>query len=143
MATVTSDGYGFQGTVQSACRTPRVPTSNSLSNDLRMIIHRASGRCGPSSHAHRERDGGTRNADGVHVLVSRLGVGGSSRNVGIADSLVRDSGELELVGGLQVGIAGGAIDGGEILKIEHESEHPQQLEQFPVPSGPLPGARPI
>ena len=41
-----------------------------------------------------------------HLLVERLGVRGGASNVGIAGSLVRASGELELVGGLEVRIAG-------------------------------------
>jgi hypothetical protein len=57
------------------------------------------------------------------LLVEGLGVGGGGRNVGIASSLVRASGELELVGGLEVGIAGGAVGGGVILEVEKESEH--------------------
>ena len=57
------------------------------------------------------------------LLVEGLGVGGGGRDVGVTGSLVRAGGELELVGSLQVGIAGGAVGGGLILKIEKESEH--------------------
>ena len=57
------------------------------------------------------------------LLVEGLGVGGSAGDVGVAGSLVRAGGELELVGGLEVGIAGGAVGGGVILEIEKESEH--------------------
>ena len=57
------------------------------------------------------------------LLVEGLGVGGGGRDVGVTGSLVRASGELELVGGLEVGIAGGAVGGGVILEIEKESEH--------------------
>mmetsp|Transcript_41680 Transcript_41680/g.87038 ORF Transcript_41680/g.87038 Transcript_41680/m.87038 type:complete len:105 (-) Transcript_41680:93-407(-) len=64
-----------------------------------------------------------RPAIGEHLLVEGLGVGGGGRNVGIAGSLVRAGGELELVGRLQVGIAGGAVGGGVILEVEKESEH--------------------
>jgi hypothetical protein len=49
------------------------------------------------------------------LLVEGLGVGGGDRDVGVTDSLVGSSGELELVGGpvvrlssLEVGVAGGA-----------------------------------
>ena len=59
----------------------------------------------------------------IRLLVEGLGVGGGGRNVGVTGSLVRASGELELVGGLEVGIAGGAVGGGVILEIEKESEH--------------------
>ena len=58
-----------------------------------------------------------------NLLVEGLGVGGGGRDVGVTGSLVRASGELELVGGLEVGIAGGAVGGGVILEIEKESEH--------------------
>jgi hypothetical protein len=37
--------------------------------------------------------------------------------------LVGASGELELVGSLQVGIAGGAVGGGVVLKVEEKGEH--------------------
>jgi hypothetical protein len=57
------------------------------------------------------------------LLVQGLGVGGGGRNVGVTGSLVRASGELELVGGLEVSIAGGAVGGGVILKIEKKGEH--------------------
>ena len=57
------------------------------------------------------------------LLVERLGVGGGGRNVRVTGSLVRASGELELIGGLEVGIAGGAVGGGVILEVEKESEH--------------------
>ncbi len=57
------------------------------------------------------------------LLVQGLGVGGGGRNVGVTGSLVRASGELELVGGLEVSIAGGAVGGGVILKIEQKGEH--------------------
>ena len=57
------------------------------------------------------------------LLVEGLGVGGGGRNVGVTGSLVRAGGELELVGGLEVGIAGGAVGGGVILEVEKESEH--------------------
>ena len=57
------------------------------------------------------------------LLVQGLGVGGSAGNVGVTGSLVRAGGELELVGGLEVGIAGGAVGGGVVTEIEEESEH--------------------
>ena len=57
------------------------------------------------------------------LLVEGLGVGGGGRDVGVTGSLVRAGGELELVGGLEVGIAGGAVGGGVILEVEKESEH--------------------
>ena len=59
----------------------------------------------------------------LHLLVEGLGVGGGGRDVGVTGSLVRAGGELELVGGLEVGIAGGAVGGGVILEVEKESEH--------------------
>ena len=57
------------------------------------------------------------------LLVQGLGVGGSAGNVGIAGSLVGAGGELELVGRLQVGIAGGAVGGSVVTEVEEESEH--------------------
>ncbi len=85
------------------------------------------------------------------LLVEGLGVGGGGRDVGVTGSLqnvstgqeraeqpsvksddlvtrglthlVGASGELELVGSLQVGIAGGAVGGGVILKVEEKGEH--------------------
>ena len=57
------------------------------------------------------------------LLVQGLGVGGGGRNVGVTGSLVRAGGELELVGSLQVGIAGGAVGGGVILEVEKKGEH--------------------
>ena len=65
----------------------------------------------------------TRHNRSIRLLVEGLGVGGGGRNVGVTGSLVRASGELELVGGLEVGIAGGAVGGGVILEVEQESEH--------------------
>jgi hypothetical protein len=56
------------------------------------------------------------NAKAPSLLVEGLGVGGGGRDVGVTGSLVRASGELELVGGLEVGIAGGAVGGGVILQ---------------------------
>ena len=50
-----------------------------------------------------------------NLLVEGLGVGGGGRDVGVTGSLVGAGGELELVGRLQVGIAGGAVGGGVIL----------------------------
>jgi len=38
------------------------------------------------------------------LLVEGLGVGGGGRDVGVTGSLVRAGGELELVGGLEVGL---------------------------------------
>ncbi len=38
------------------------------------------------------------------LLVEGLGVGGSASDIGVTGSLVGAGGELELVGGLQVGI---------------------------------------
>jgi hypothetical protein len=57
------------------------------------------------------------------LLVEGLGVGGGGRDVGVTGSLVGASGELELVGGLKVGVAGGAVGGGVVLKIEEKGEH--------------------
>ena len=57
------------------------------------------------------------------LLVEGLGVGGGGRDVGVTGSLVGASGELELVGGLQVGVAGGAVGGGVILEVEEKGEH--------------------
>ena len=53
-----------------------------------------------------------------NLLVERLGVGGGGRNVGVTGSLVGASGELELVGGLEVRVAGGAVGGGVILQTQ-------------------------
>ena len=53
---------------------------------------------------------------GEHLLVEGLGVGGGGRNVGIAGSLVRAGGELELVGSLEVGVAGLAVGAGVVLE---------------------------
>ena len=50
------------------------------------------------------------------LLVEGLGVGGGGRDVGVTGSLVGASGELELVGGLEVCVAGGAVGGGVILQ---------------------------
>jgi hypothetical protein len=50
------------------------------------------------------------------LLVEGLGVGGGGRNVGIAGSLVRAGGELELVGSLEVGVAGLAVGAGVVLE---------------------------
>ena len=62
----------------------------------------------------------------IHVgrlLVEGLGVRGGGRDVGVTGSLVRASGELELVGGLQVGIAGLAVGAGVVLEVEKDLEH--------------------
>jgi hypothetical protein len=56
------------------------------------------------------------------LLVEGLGVGGGGRDVGVTGSLVRAGGELELVGGLEVGIAGGAVGGGVILRNSNQKE---------------------
>ena len=69
----------------------------------------------------------------VRLLVQGLGVGGGGRDVGVTGSLVRAGGELELVGGLEVGIAGGAVGGGVILEVEKESEHFCSKEQIRRP----------
>ena len=50
-----------------------------------------------------------------NLLVEGLGVGGGGRDVGVTGSLVGASGELELVGGLQIGVAGRAVGGGVVL----------------------------
>ena len=57
------------------------------------------------------------------LLVEGLGVGGGGRNVGIAGSLVRAGGELELVGSLEVGVAGLAVGAGVILEVEKLADH--------------------
>jgi hypothetical protein len=59
----------------------------------------------------------------LRLLVEGLGVGGSASDVGVTGGLVRAGGELELVGGLQVGIAGGAVGGSVVTEVEEESEH--------------------
>ena len=59
----------------------------------------------------------------TNLLVEGLGVGGGGRDVGVTGSLVGASGELELVGGLEVSVAGGAVGGGVVLKIEEKGEH--------------------
>jgi hypothetical protein len=43
--------------------------------------------------------------------------------------LVGASGELELVGSLQVGIAGGAVGGGVILEVEKKGEHLRRAKE--------------
>jgi len=58
-----------------------------------------------------------------NLLVEGLGVGGGGRDVGVTGSLVGAGGELELVGRLQVGIAGGAVGGGVVLEVEEKGEH--------------------
>jgi hypothetical protein len=63
------------------------------------------------------------NAPAAHLLVEGLGVGGGGRDVGVTGSLVGAGGELELVGRLQVGIAGGAVGGGVVLEVEEKGEH--------------------
>ena len=70
----------------------------------------------------------------ANLLVQGLGVGGGGRNVGITSSLVRASSELELVGGLEVGIAGGAVGGSVILEIEKKGKHCSRWKQ-PLVSG--------
>ncbi len=47
----------------------------------------------------------------ISLLVEGTGVGGGVRNVGVTGSLVGAGGELELVGSLKVGVAGGALGG--------------------------------
>ena len=42
---------------------------------------------------------------------------------GIRAASQRTGGELELVGRLQVGIAGGAVGGGVVLEVEEKGEH--------------------
>ena len=66
---------------------------------------------------------GTRSPRAANLLVEGLGVGGGGRNVGVTGSLVGAGGELELVGRLQVGIAGGAVGGGVVLEVEEKGEH--------------------
>ncbi len=73
----------------------------------------------------------TRNTTTLRLLVQGLGVGGGGRNVGVTGSLVRAGGELELVGGLQVGIAGRAVGGGVILEVEQKGEHVSVVKHFP------------
>ena len=84
----------------------------------------------------------TRHNRTTSLLVEGLGVGGGGRNVGVTGSLVRASGELELVGGLEVGIAGGAVGGGVILEVEKESEHFCSKEQIRRPPYYSNGRRP-
>jgi hypothetical protein len=57
-----------------------------------------------------------RRCERTNLLVERLGVGGGGRDIGVTGSLVGASGELELVGGLQVGVAGCAVGGGVVLQ---------------------------
>ena len=66
---------------------------------------------------------GTRSPRAANLLVEGLGVGGGGRNVGVTGSLVGAGGELELVGRLQAGIAGGAVGGGVVLEVDEKSEH--------------------
>ncbi len=61
--------------------------------------------------------------NGGGLLVEGLGVGGGGRDVGVTGSLVGAGGELELVGRLQAGIAGGAVGGGVVLEVDEKSEH--------------------
>ena len=58
-----------------------------------------------------------------NLLVEGLGVGGSGRDVGVTGRLVGAGGELELVGRLEVGVAGGAVGGGVVLEVEEKGEH--------------------
>jgi len=58
-----------------------------------------------------------------NLLVEGLGVGGGGRDVRVTRRLVGAGGELELVGRLQVGIAGRAVGGGVILEVEEKGEH--------------------
>jgi len=68
----------------------------------------------------------------ARLLVEGLGVGGGGRDVGVTGSLVGAGGELELVGRLQVGIAGGAVGGGVVLEVEEKGEHcGERVEQTP------------
>ena len=62
------------------------------------------------------RVGAGRRPRAARLLVEGLGVGGGGRDVGVAGRLVRAGGELELVGRLQVGVAGGAVGGGVVLR---------------------------
>lgn len=57
------------------------------------------------------------------LLVQRLSVGGSARNVAVTSRLVGTSGKLELVRGLEVSIAGSAVGSGVITEVEKELEH--------------------
>jgi len=52
------------------------------------------------------------------LLVEGLGVGGSGRDVGVTGRLVGAGGELQFVGRLEVGVAGGAVGGGVVLEVE-------------------------
>ena len=58
-----------------------------------------------------------------NLLVEGLGVGRGGGHVGVTGGLVGASGELELVGRLQVGIAGGAVGGGVVFEVEKKGEH--------------------
>ena len=59
------------------------------------------------------------------LLVEGLGVGGGGRDVGVTGSLVRAGGELELVGGLEVGIMGLTVGTSTsvVLEVEKNLEH--------------------
>jgi len=57
------------------------------------------------------------------LLVEGLGVGGGGGDVGVTGSLVRASGELELVGGLEVGVTGLTVGTGVVLEVEKDLEH--------------------
>jgi len=65
------------------------------------------------------------------LLVEGLGVGGGSRDVGVAGRLVGAGGEFQVIGCLEVGVAGRAVGGGVVLEVEEKSEHGGD-ESFPA-----------
>ena len=58
-----------------------------------------------------------------NLLVEGLGVGGGGRDVGVTGGLVGAGGQLELVGRLEVGVAGLAVGTGVVLEVEKLGEH--------------------
>ena len=74
--------------------------------------------------AHSQRRGAASPSSGRrNLLVEGLGVGGGGRDVGVTGGLVGAGGELELVGRLEVGVAGLAVGTGVVLEVEKLGEH--------------------
>ena len=75
----------------------------------------------PGSRLWRTPCAGRRN-----LLVEGLGVGGGGRDVGVTGGLVGAGGQLELVGRLEVGVAGLAVGTGVVLEVEKLGEHSEK-----------------
>ena len=59
------------------------------------------------------------------------GVRGGGRDVGVTGSLIGACAELELVGSLEVCVAGGAVGGDVILEVKEKDEHWDFNSEFP------------